>query len=127
MFAKEIEKDEVSRRTIFLSQRPNEQDNSKSVLSRLGNAYTKKVQSKAIKQPTNKRKIKRKGEIKWVYLMAKRENLHLQITRKWRKVAVWMSLSALALLCLLKFLKKLNLDKLFARIYFNFPSLFSTI
>lgn len=28
---------------------------------------------------------------------------------------------------LLKFLKKLNLDKLFARIYFNFPSLFSTI
>lgn len=40
---------------------------------------------------------------------------------------MWMSLSALALLCLLKFLKKLNLDKLFARIYFNFPSLFSTI
>ena len=28
---------------------------------------------------------------------------------------------------LLKFLKKLNLDKLFARIYFNFPSLVSTI
>lgn len=40
---------------------------------------------------------------------------------------MWMSLSALALLCLLKFLKKLNLDKLFARIYFNFPSLFSII
>ncbi|AIR80966.1 TPA: Fic family protein [Campylobacter fetus subsp. venerealis] len=48
-FAKEIEKDEISRRNKFLSQRPNEQDNSKSVLSRLGNAYAKKLESGAIK------------------------------------------------------------------------------
>ncbi len=60
MFAKEIEKDEVSRRTIFLSQRPNEQDNSKSVLSRLGDAYTKKVQSGAIKVPQDNEKSKEK-------------------------------------------------------------------
>ena len=58
MFAKEIEKDEVSRRTIFLSQRPNEQDNSKSVLSRLGDAYTKKVESGVIKQPQISKKSK---------------------------------------------------------------------
>ncbi len=48
-FAKEIEKDEISRRNKFLSQRPNEQDNSKSVLSRLSNAYAKKLESGAIK------------------------------------------------------------------------------
>jgi fic protein len=60
MFAKEIEKDEVSRRTIFLSQRPNEQDNNESVLSRLGDAYTKKVQSKAIKVPQDNEKSKEK-------------------------------------------------------------------
>ncbi|OCS17863.1 cell filamentation protein Fic [Campylobacter fetus subsp. fetus] len=49
VFAKEIEKDEISRRNKFLSQRPNEQDNSKSVLSRLSNAYAKKLESGAIK------------------------------------------------------------------------------
>ncbi|WP_229770967.1 Fic family protein [Campylobacter portucalensis] len=48
-FAKEIEKDEISRRNKFLSQRPNKQDNSKSVLSRLSNAYAKKLESGAIK------------------------------------------------------------------------------
>lgn len=48
-FAKEIEKDEITRRDKFLSQKQNEQDSSKSVLSRLGQACSKKIESEAIK------------------------------------------------------------------------------
>ena len=45
---------------LAIEQEINNENNPKAILSRLGNAYSKKVQSKAIKQPQDNEKSKEK-------------------------------------------------------------------